>query len=84
LENWNGVRWNEAPKPFFIHRCKAQTRGWSGLTEILRCRFIPQDDLRAGRWRAHVDALLAQAPPPERARIDGADVAAELILKRPT
>lgn len=54
------------------------------MPEILRCRFIPQDDLRAGRWRAHIDALLAQPDPPERARIDGADVAAELILKRPT
>ncbi len=52
----------------------------AGMPRVLRCRFIPQDDLRAGRWRAHVDALLAQAPPPERARIDGADVAADAIL----
>jgi UDP:flavonoid glycosyltransferase YjiC (YdhE family) len=50
------------------------------MPRVLRCRFIPQDDLRAGRWREHVDALLAQPDPPERARVDGADVAAELIL----
>ena len=50
------------------------------MPRVLRCRFMPQDDLRSGRWRAHVDALLAQPPAPERARVDGADVAAELIL----
>jgi len=50
------------------------------MPRVLRCRFMPQDDLRAGRWRAHIDALLAQAAPPERARIDGARVAAELIV----
>ena len=56
------------------------------MPRLLRCRFLPQDDLRAGRWRAHIDALLAQPAAPEHARIDGADVAAELILTgtRPT
>jgi UDP:flavonoid glycosyltransferase YjiC (YdhE family) len=55
------------------------------MPRILRCRFIPQEDLRAGAWRAHVDALLAQPAPPERARIDGAELAAELIMPtRPT
>jgi L-arabinokinase len=50
------------------------------MPRVLRCRFIPQDDLMAGRWRAHIDALLDKPPPPERARIDGADVAATAIL----
>ena len=50
------------------------------MPRVLRCRFMPQDDLRSGRWRAHIEALLAQPPSPERARVDGADVAAELIL----
>ena len=50
------------------------------MPRVLRCRFMPQDDLRAGRWRPHVDALLAQAAPPERAQINGAQVAAELIV----
>ena len=50
------------------------------MPRMLRCRFIPQDDLFAGRWAAAVDALLAQPAPPERPRIDGADVAAERLL----
>jgi L-arabinokinase len=52
------------------------------MPRYLRCRFIPQEDFRLGRWRAHIDALLAQPDPPERVRIDGADVAAEIILGR--
>jgi L-arabinokinase len=54
----------------------------AGMPRMLRCRFIPPEDLRAGRWRAYVDALVAQAPPPERTRIDGASVAANLIVPR--
>lgn len=50
------------------------------MPRVLRCRFLPQDDLRSGRWGAHIKALLAQPPPLERARVDGADVAAELIF----
>jgi len=38
------------------------------MPRVLRCRFIPQNDLRAGRWRTHIEALLAQDAPPERAR----------------
>jgi len=49
------------------------------MPRVLRCRFIPQEDLRSGRWKTHVDALLAQPDPPERPRIDGAEVAADLI-----
>jgi len=50
------------------------------MPRVLRCCFIPQDDLLAGRWRPHIEALLAQPPPPEQPRIDGATVAAEAIL----
>jgi L-arabinokinase len=50
------------------------------MPRVVRCRFIPQDDLMAGRWRPHIEALLAQPPPPERARIDGAQVATNAIL----
>jgi UDP:flavonoid glycosyltransferase YjiC (YdhE family) len=52
----------------------------AAMPSVLRCRFIPQDDLLAGRWAAHVDALLGQPPPRERPRVDGAAVAAEEIL----
>jgi UDP:flavonoid glycosyltransferase YjiC (YdhE family) len=50
------------------------------MPRVARCRFIPPDDLMAGRWRLHIEALLEQSPPPERARIDGAYVAATSIL----
>jgi hypothetical protein len=50
------------------------------MPRVLRCGFIPQDDLRAGRWRPHIDALLKQPPPPERARTDGAAVAVKAIV----
>jgi len=50
------------------------------MPRVLRCRFIPREDLLAGRWRPHIDALLQQPPPPERPRIDGAAVAANAIL----
>ena len=52
----------------------------AAMPRVLRCRFIPQKDLVAGLWRPYVDALLEQPPPPERARIDGASVAAKAIL----
>jgi L-arabinokinase len=47
---------------------------------FLRSRFISQEDLFAGRWREHLDALLGQAAPPASPRTDGADVAADAIL----
>ena len=50
------------------------------MPRVLRSRFISQEDLMAGRWRPHIDALLKQPPPPERARTDGASVAAKAIL----
>ncbi|HVZ21016.1 MAG TPA: hypothetical protein VG871_08140, partial [Vicinamibacterales bacterium] len=51
------------------------------MPRVVRCRFIPQDDLRAGRWRPYIDALLAQPEPDERPRVDGGQVAAERVLK---
>jgi UDP-N-acetylglucosamine:LPS N-acetylglucosamine transferase len=50
------------------------------MPRFLRCGFISQDDLMAGRWRPHIDALLRQPPPPERPRLDGAAVAATPIV----
>jgi len=51
------------------------------LPRIVRSRFISQDDLYAGCWRAHLDAVLAQPPAPERPATNGAEVAAGLILE---
>jgi hypothetical protein len=50
------------------------------MPRILRCRYISRKDLLGGRWADAVDALVAQPPPPERPRTDGADVAASRIL----
>jgi L-arabinokinase len=49
------------------------------MPRYLRCRFIEQDDLLNGRWRAAIEALLASPPAPERPRTDGADVVAHMI-----
>jgi hypothetical protein len=46
----------------------------------LRTAFIDHDQLFAGDWQDHLDRLLAQPAAPERPRVDGADVAAELLL----
>ena len=51
------------------------------MPRVLRCRYIAQEDVLAGRWADAVDALLAQPPPPDRAAINGAAVAAGEILK---
>lgn len=51
------------------------------LPRIARSRFISQDDLYGGRWRAHLDALLAQPPAPEHPATNGAAVAAGIILE---
>ena len=50
------------------------------MPKVLRCRYITQEDLFAGRWADAIEALLEQPAPPERAAVDGADVAAEEIL----
>jgi hypothetical protein len=52
----------------------------AGMPRVLRCRHIVQEDLMAGRWRDGVDALLAQDEPAERPRVDGAAMAASIIL----
>ena len=51
------------------------------MPRYLRCRFVSQEDLRAGRWADAIEALLAQPRPPEQPRIDGADVAATQVLE---
>jgi L-arabinokinase len=53
----------------------------AGLSRYLRAGFIDQAALFSGEWQRPLDALLAQPRPPERPGVDGADVAAELILE---
>jgi L-arabinokinase len=50
------------------------------IPRVLRCRLIAVHDLRAGRWGDAIAALLAQPDPPERWRVDGAEVAARELL----
>jgi hypothetical protein len=52
----------------------------AAMPRVLRCRYLPQPDLLAGRWADAVHALLAQPSALERPRIDGADVAATAIV----
>jgi L-arabinokinase len=49
------------------------------MPRYLRCRFIDQADLFAGRWQASLDALLAQPGAPESIDTDGADVVAGIL-----
>jgi hypothetical protein len=46
----------------------------------LRCGFISNDDLLAGRWQKPLDQTLAQSAPPERIGVDGAERAAQIIV----
>jgi L-arabinokinase len=50
------------------------------MPRVLRCRYLSQEDLLAGHWADAIDELLAQPAPPERPRVDGADVATDAIL----
>ncbi|MFI5179380.1 MAG: hypothetical protein ACHQO8_12480 [Vicinamibacterales bacterium] len=50
------------------------------MPSVVRCRYLAQEDLRAGRWADDIDALLAQPAPPERPAVDGAGVAADAIV----
>ena len=49
------------------------------MPRYLRCGFISNEDLYAGRWEPALDAVLAQPAPPERPRVDGAEVIARML-----
>jgi hypothetical protein len=71
----NGTALLHAPRGRFVE----QEVFLEKMPRVLRCRAIPEDDLRAGRWEDAIAAFLAQAPPPERLALDGADAAAAVI-----
>ena len=50
------------------------------MSRYLRSEFIDQDALLAGCWGPYLERLLASPAPPERPRVDGAEVAAEMIV----
>ena len=49
------------------------------MPRYLRCAYLDNDALLAGRWRAALDAAIGAPPPPERPRTDGAEVIADMI-----
>lgn len=53
----------------------------AAMPRFLRTAYIDPDDLFGGRWHPHLDALLAQPPPPDTPATDGAERAADLLLE---
>ena len=51
------------------------------MPRLLRCRYISQQDLFAGRWAQAIDDVLAQPAPREHPAVNGAQVAADEILR---
>ena len=51
------------------------------MPDVLRCRFLEQDSLLAGRWVEALDRLLESPPPPRHPDTTGAEVAAAEILR---
>jgi len=53
----------------------------AGMHDVLRSKFIDPADLRAGRWSTAIADLLAQPHPATRPRVDGAQIAARIVLE---
>jgi hypothetical protein len=53
----------------------------ANMPRFLRTGFISHDDLFAGRWQDHLDAVLSQPAPTYKPATNGAEVAAKLLLE---
>lgn len=51
------------------------------MVKYLRSASISHDDLLGGRWEAALDKLLAQPKPKKKPETNGAEVAADILLK---
>jgi L-arabinokinase len=51
------------------------------MPQYLRSAYIDQNDLFAGKWEPYLDKLLAQPKIKKKPETNGADVAAEILLK---
>jgi L-arabinokinase len=51
------------------------------MPKYVRSAFFSHDDLFNGKWETHLDKLLAHAKPKKKPETNGADVAAEILLK---
>jgi L-arabinokinase len=52
------------------------------MPRYLRCAYLDNEALLAGRWRAALDAAVNAPAPPETPRTDGAEVIADMIAAR--
>jgi hypothetical protein len=50
------------------------------MPKFLRCAFISQEDLFAGRWRAGLERAVSSPTPPAHPPTNGAEVVARLII----
>jgi L-arabinokinase len=51
------------------------------MPRVLRCRFITEEDLLAGRWSDAIDGVLQQPPATDQLALDGHSIAADAILR---
>jgi L-arabinokinase len=51
------------------------------MPKYVRSAFFTHDDLFNGKWEPHLDKLLAQPKPKKKPETNGADVAADILLK---
>jgi L-arabinokinase len=52
------------------------------MPRYLRCAYLDNESLLAGRWQAALETALSAPPPPERPPTDGAEVIADMIAAR--
>ena len=52
------------------------------VPKYLRCAYLSNESLLAGRWRAALDAALTAPEPPQHPRTDGAVIIADMICAR--
>jgi hypothetical protein len=52
----------------------------AAMPRFLRTAYIDHDDLSAGRWQAHLDKLMATPAPAKKPAVNGAEVAAVLLM----
>jgi hypothetical protein len=50
------------------------------MPRYLRCAYLSNEELYAGRWQRALDEVVGQPDPPERPRVDGAEVVARRIV----
>ena len=52
------------------------------MPRYLRCSYLDNAALLAGRWQASLDAAINAPAPPETPRTNGAEVIADMIAAR--